>query len=139
MLLTAPLITGVEQNPSDLFTPADYRKLELGLAKLNFQPADLLSDDQLELPPDVSVDLDRIKRLLARGFQLSQAIESWQARAIWIVSTWDSAYPKRLKMRLGSNAPALIYGFLKESNSVLVSWNTKSGGNRLILRFTDWI
>jgi DNA processing protein len=110
LLLTAPLITGAEESSSDLFTPAEYHKLELSLAKLDLQPADLLSNDPIEISGDCSIDLDRVKRLIARGFQLTQAVENWQARAIWIVSTWDEAYPVRLKNRLGNHAPALIYG-----------------------------
>ncbi|MGA3845140.1 DNA-processing protein DprA [Ralstonia nicotianae] len=41
---------------------------------------------------------------------MSQVIERWQARAIWVVSRADADYPRRLKARLREDAPAVIYG-----------------------------
>jgi predicted Rossmann fold nucleotide-binding protein DprA/Smf involved in DNA uptake len=56
------------------------------------------------------IDETRLQRLLGRGFLLSQVIERWQARAIWVVSRADGEYPRRLKVRLREDAPAVIYG-----------------------------
>lgn len=56
------------------------------------------------------IDEARLQRLLGRGFLLSQVIERWQARAIWVVSRADAEYPRRLKVRLREDAPAVIYG-----------------------------
>jgi predicted Rossmann fold nucleotide-binding protein DprA/Smf involved in DNA uptake len=56
------------------------------------------------------IDASRLRGLLGRGFLLSQVIERWQARAIWVVSRADSEYPRRLKARLREDAPAVIYG-----------------------------
>ena len=56
------------------------------------------------------VESNRLKRLIARGFLLSQAIERWQTRAIWVVSSADAEYPKRLKARLKDDAPPVLYG-----------------------------
>lgn len=52
----------------------------------------------------------RLESLLARGFLLSQAVERWQTRAIWVVSRADAEYPRRLKTRLEEDAPAVLYG-----------------------------
>jgi predicted Rossmann fold nucleotide-binding protein DprA/Smf involved in DNA uptake len=41
---------------------------------------------------------------------LSQAVERWSARSIWVISRADAAYPKRLKTRLKEDAPPLLYG-----------------------------
>jgi predicted Rossmann fold nucleotide-binding protein DprA/Smf involved in DNA uptake len=41
---------------------------------------------------------------------LSQAVERWIARSIWVISRADPAYPKRLKTRLKEDAPPLLYG-----------------------------
>lgn len=41
---------------------------------------------------------------------MSEAIERWQTRAIWVVSRADAAYPMRLKARLKNDAPPLLYG-----------------------------
>jgi predicted Rossmann fold nucleotide-binding protein DprA/Smf involved in DNA uptake len=48
--------------------------------------------------------------LLGRGFLLSQAVERWSARSIWVISRADLSYPKRLKTRLKEDAPPLLYG-----------------------------
>jgi predicted Rossmann fold nucleotide-binding protein DprA/Smf involved in DNA uptake len=56
------------------------------------------------------IDQGRLTRLLSRGFLLSQVIERWQARAIWVVSRADADYPRRLKARLREDAPAVLYG-----------------------------
>ena len=76
------------------------------------QPADLLSVDGSGLFVELGriVNSDRLKRLIARGFLLSQAIERWQARAIWVVSRADEGYPARLKERLKDLTPPLLYG-----------------------------
>ena len=55
-------------------------------------------------------ELERIEALLARGFLLSQAVERWAARAIWVVSRADPNYPRRLKTRLKEDAPPILYG-----------------------------
>ncbi|MGI4815256.1 MAG: DNA-processing protein DprA, partial [Janthinobacterium lividum] len=44
------------------------------------------------------------------GFLLSQAVERWQSRALWVLSRADAQYPQRLKARLKSNAPPILYG-----------------------------
>ena len=55
-------------------------------------------------------DAARLERLLGRGFLLSQAVERWRTRAIWVVSRADAGYPQRLKKRLGEDAPPVLYG-----------------------------
>jgi predicted Rossmann fold nucleotide-binding protein DprA/Smf involved in DNA uptake len=52
----------------------------------------------------------RLEALLGRGFLLSQAVERWNARAIWVVSRADTGYPRRLKARLKEDAPPVLYG-----------------------------
>lgn len=113
LLLTAPLIAGREANAStDLLSPGEYRRLARQLRELQHQPADLLSSeaDALIDACKAVVDRDRMKRLLARGFLLSQSLERWRARAIWVVSRADADYPRRLKARLKDEAPAILYG-----------------------------
>ncbi|MCX5643462.1 MAG: DNA-processing protein DprA [Phycisphaerae bacterium] len=112
LLLTAPLIAGRAEPSSDLLTPGEYKRLARFLRDKQRQPADLLAPDARELLAECRqlIDSDRIERLLARGFLLSQAIDRWQTRAIWVVSRADADYPKRLKARLKENAPAVLYG-----------------------------
>lgn len=112
LLLTAPLIAGRSTASSDLLSPAEYRRLARHLREIQRQPADLVSPDAAEVLracQPVIVE-SRLQRLLGRGFLLSQAIERWQARAIWVVSRADAEYPRRLKARLREDAPAVLYG-----------------------------
>ena len=112
LLLTAPLIAGRSKKSDDLLTPGEYKRLAKHLVELGGKPADLLTPAADQLLGDCHriIDKARLERLLARGFQLSQAVEHWQARAIWVVSRADSIYPQRLKTRLKEDSPPLLYG-----------------------------
>lgn len=112
LLLTAPLIAGRTTSSQDLLSPGEYKKLARHLRDIQRQPADLVSPDAADLIRGCHpvIDEARLQRLLGRGFLLSQVIERWQARAIWVVSRADAEYPRRLKARLREDAPAVIYG-----------------------------
>ena len=109
LLLTAPLIAGRGTSSSDLLSPGEYKRLARHLREIQRQPADLVSPDAAELLRACQpvIDEARLQRLLGRGFLLSQVIERWQARAIWVVSRADAEYPRRLKARLREDAPAV--------------------------------
>lgn len=111
LLLTAPLLVGRGQHSDEILTPAEYKKLAVHLRRMGRQPADLLSGGA----PLLSECLGgsgraRVERLLARGFLLSQAVERWRTKAIWVTSRADPAYPQKLKERLKEDAPAVLYG-----------------------------
>ncbi len=112
LLLTAPLIAGSGASSTELLTPGEYKRLAALLRDLKCTPADLLSSQARELMESCRpvVDPDSIGRLLSRGFLLSQVVERWRNRAIWIHGHTDSGYPDRLKGRLGEDAPPVIYG-----------------------------
>lgn len=112
LLLTAPLIAGRRDSSSDLLKPGEYKRLARFLRDKQREPADLLVPDARGLLEECQqlVGSDRLKSLLARGFLLSQAVERWQARAIWVVSRADAEYPRRLKARLKEDAPPVLYG-----------------------------
>lgn len=112
LLLTAPLIAGRGKASSDLLSPGEYKRLARHLREIRRQPADLLSTDAAEILRACQpvIDESRLQKLLGRGFLLSQVIERWQARAIWVVSRADAEYPRRLKTRLREDAPAVLYG-----------------------------
>jgi len=111
LLLTAPLITGRVEPSSDLLTLGEYKRLARFLRDKQQQPADLLGPDARGLLWECQqlIDSDRLKSLLARGFLLSQAIERWRTRAIWVVSRADTEYPQRIKTRLKNDAPPVLY------------------------------
>lgn len=112
LLLTAPLMAGRGNPTTDLLTPGEYKRLARRLRELQSQPSDMLATDSTELLGACSqvVDEERLRRLLGRGFQLSQAVEHWHTRAIRVVSRADEAYPQRLKARLKEDSPAVLYG-----------------------------
>ena len=112
LLLTAPLIAGRGTSSSELLSPGEYKRLARHLREIQRQPADLVSPEAADLLRACQpvIDEPRLQRLLGRGFLLSQVIERWQARAIWVVSRADAEYPRRLKARLREDAPAVIYG-----------------------------
>lgn len=112
LLLTAPLIAGKKAEPTPLLKPGEYNRLVRLLVKKGKQPADLLTADAAELIDQCESQLGqgRIKDLLGRGFLLSQAVDRWHSRGIWVISRADAVYPKRLKARLKENAPPILYG-----------------------------
>ena len=112
LLLTAPLIVGRSRPSVNPLSAAEYRRLARRLRELQRQPADLLMSGAEEVINQCCPDWDsaRLERLLGRGFLLSQAMEHWRTRAIWVVSRADAEYPKRLKKRLGEDAPPILYG-----------------------------
>jgi DNA processing protein len=112
LLLTAPLRAGGPDPGAALITPGEYKRLAQLLRERGAQPADLLDPAASELRASCApiVAPDRLQRLLDRGFQLSQALASWSARAIWVLSRADAAYPRRLKSRLREDAPPILYG-----------------------------
>ena len=112
LLLTAPLIVGNRGPRDHILTASEYRKLARCLASLQSQPADLLEPgaDRLVAQCGEVIDEARLRALLGRGFLLSQAVERWQARGIWVVSRADTTYPPSLKKRLKNDAPSVLYG-----------------------------
>ena len=112
LLLTAPLIAGRGETSRDLLSLGEYNRLALLLRQKQKQPADLIGPDAHGLIEFCAqpVGRARLDALLGRGFLLSQAVERWNARAIWVISRADSCYPKRLKTRLKEDAPPLLYG-----------------------------
>nr|WP_242527080.1 DNA-processing protein DprA [Pseudomonas orientalis] len=112
LLLTAPLIVGRGVQSPDLLSPAEYKRLASHLHQIQKQPADLLTAESTEILRLCRpiADESRLQRLLGRGFLLSQVVERWQTRAIWVISRADPEYPRRLKARLRADAPAVLYG-----------------------------
>ena len=112
LLLTAPLLLGGKSSTQyNLLKPKEYKQLASYLVEIKKQPADLLTNQAEEILDNYPVlDKSRIIQLLSRGFLLSQVIENWHARGIWVISRADEAYPSRLKNRLKEQSPAILYG-----------------------------
>lgn len=116
LLLTAPLLAGRNSRGESPLSIKEYNQLASRLRSIQHQPADLLTQriDEIlrEIQPVMAEDRghDRIRHLLDRGFLLSQAVERWHNRAIWVMSRADTTYPQRLRNRLKENAPPILYG-----------------------------
>src|ERR1039458_2205364 len=112
LLLTAPLIAGRNESSADLLTLTEYNRLARILGEKQKQPADLIGPDAGETIRVCAGAFGggRLESLLGRGFLLSQAVDRWNARAIWVVSRADATYPPRLKTRLKEDAPPVLYG-----------------------------
>ena len=112
LLLMAPLVAGRDGASPDLLTPGEYNRLARALREKQLQPADLIGPDSANAMQVCArlIGQERLDVLLGRGFLLSQALERWSARAIWIVSRADATYPRRLKARLKEDAPPILYG-----------------------------
>ena len=112
LLLTAPLLVGHRSETEAPLTAKEYNLLAGRLREVQRQPSDLLTSKVEEVLQECQtvVDAARVRRLLDRGFLLSQAVERWRGRAIWVVSRADASYPQRLKQRLRDLAPPVLYG-----------------------------
>jgi DNA processing protein len=112
LLLTAPLVAGRGETSCDLLSLGEYNKLTRVLREKQKQPADLIGPDAQDLIELCAQPFGRARldALLGRGFLLSQAVERWNARTLWVISRADLRYPKRLKARLKEDAPPLLYG-----------------------------
>ena len=116
LLLTAPLIISRQKRKDGYFprplTFAEFGKLAQRLRDYRLQVGELIGPRATEILDECQIGLDRtqIAELLKRGFQLSQAVENWRARAIWVVSHADEDYPVAVTRRLGGIVPPVIYG-----------------------------
>jgi DNA processing protein len=112
LLLTAPLMVGRSQRSLELLTPTEFNRLARILYDNQHEPGDLLGPEANDLFKNLQgvADSGRLSRLLGRGFLLSQAVDRWQTRSIWIISRADPNYPRRLKERLKDSAPSVLYG-----------------------------
>lgn len=112
LLLTAPLVAGRGNLSAKLLSLGEYNRLARLLREKQKQPADLIGSDAEKVIHLCAQQFgrERLDMLLGRGFLMSQAVERWTARNIWVISRADSIYPRRLKTRLKEDAPPLLYG-----------------------------
>ena len=112
LLLTAPLLAGKSGRSAKPLSLGEYGELVRSLRETGRQPADLLDPGELKFFNEFRhrLDIDRVHRLLGRGFLLAQAVERWRARAIWVVTRADDDYPRRMKERMREKASPVLYG-----------------------------
>ncbi|PID43795.1 MAG: DNA processing protein DprA [Proteobacteria bacterium] len=92
---------------------AEWGRFALWLKDKSITPADLLVTDPKALLQgwhDARISADRIIALLNRGHSLALAMEKWQRAGLWVVTRSDPEYPKRLKQRLKTDSPPVLFG-----------------------------
>lgn len=112
LLLTAYFSrsTSLEAKP---LTNKEWGRFAFWLKNQEMVPEDLLTGDlsqKLEGWTDSKITSDRIQTLLNRGSALAMAMEKWTRSGLWVLTRSDSDYPKRLKARLGNDAPPVFFG-----------------------------
>lgn len=112
LLLTCYFSKASNENAKPL-TNAEWGRFALWLKEKSTSPADLLGADPYALLSgwhDDRVSVERIMQLLNRGHSLALAVEKWQRAGLWVVTRSDPEYPKRLKQRLKTACPPVLFG-----------------------------
>lgn len=112
LLLTAPLGAGKTKQSVKPLSSGECRDLARHLRETGRKPKDLftpgVAKEINESWPEL--DIERIHRLLDRGFLLAQVVEHWRALGIWVVTRADEDFPRQLKKRMREKAPPVLYG-----------------------------
>ena len=91
----------------------EWGRFAAWLKEKSITPADLLASKPERLLrhwQDLHITTERILQLLKRGHSLALAVEKWQRAGLWIVTRSDPEYPKRLKHRLKTDSPPVLFG-----------------------------
>ena len=92
---------------------SEWGRFALWLKQNSTTPADLLAAEPNSLLcgwHDSRVSIERILQLLSRGHSLALAVEKWQRAGLWVMTRADPDYPKRLKYRLKTDSPPVLFG-----------------------------
>ena len=106
-------------------TVLEWGRLVAWLRDNSITPADLLTPNPSNLLDgwiDKTVTLDRIETLLSRGAALALSLDKWQRSGLWVMNRSEPDYPQRLKAKLGTKAPPVLFG--AGSRDLLESSNT---------------
>ena len=112
LLLTSYFSKASSESAKPL-TNAEWGRFALWLKEKSTTPADLLVSDPKALLQgwhDAHISAERIIELLNRGHSLALAMEKWQRAGLWVVTRSDPEYPKRLKQRLKTDSPPVLFG-----------------------------
>lgn len=113
MLLLTCHFSKANSNDAKPLTNTEWGRFALWLKEKDLTPADLLDSDHATLLNgwhDSRISVERILALLQRGHSLALAVEKWQRAGLWVVTRSDAEYPKRLKSRLKTNSPPVLFG-----------------------------
>src|SRR5436190_21074701 len=102
-LLLCAHFVAAKQKDAEPLSPGEFNTLLQNLQGMGSKLVDLMESQKsaealVELR--MAFDLERLERLLGRGFLLSMSLEKWTSQGIWIIGREDENYPSRLKKRL---------------------------------------
>ncbi|KIF48849.1 DNA transporter [Vibrio owensii 47666-1] len=112
LLLTSYFSKASKETEKPL-TNSEWGKFALWLKENNLVPESLLHGDAKQLLTtwsDPKITSDRIVTLLNRGHSLALAAEKWARAGIWVLTRSDVEYPWRLKSRLKTSSPPVLFG-----------------------------
>ncbi len=115
------LLTGHFSKAADVAKPltnSEWARLVGWLRQKEASPEQLLTADFEEILDgfnDERISTRRLFELLSRGSSLALATEKWLRAGLWIMTRSDDDYPRRLKERLRTDAPPLLFGCGKRS------------------------
>jgi predicted Rossmann fold nucleotide-binding protein DprA/Smf involved in DNA uptake len=113
VLLTARFIKAADKGAARPLSTAEWGRFALWLRDRGLQPEALLSDEPAKLLDgwlDKAVTMQRIEALLGRGTALGLALDRWERAGLWVMTRSDPDYPDRLKRRLRSGSPPVLFG-----------------------------
>jgi predicted Rossmann fold nucleotide-binding protein DprA/Smf involved in DNA uptake len=112
-LLLTSFFTKASSEDAKPLTNAEWGRFALWLKEKSTTPADLLVSEPQSLLNgwhDSRISIERIVQLLNRGHSLVLAVEKWQRAGLWVVTRSDPEYPRRLKQRLKTDSPPVLFG-----------------------------
>ena len=104
---------GTRQPGIKPLTQSEFHELDGALEARKLTPGSLLDGILKEIPhldSSGTVSLERLSVLLGRTDVLARALNAWTDAGIWVLSERDREYPQRLRHRLTSAQPPLLYG-----------------------------
>ena len=112
LLLTAYFSKPEKGDPRPL-TPKEWGRFALWLKERSLSPENLMTGDVkalLEGWSDKAISHARIEHLMNRGSALALAMEKWMRAGLWVLTRSDADYPARLKQKLRTDSPAVLFG-----------------------------
>lgn len=99
-----------ERGAAEPLSLGEYGRLVQWLIGRDLRPEQMLDQGASKDLVEAKLDPARIEGLLRRGAAMALATEKWLRSGLWILSRSDDAYPRRLKKKLGYEAPPLLFG-----------------------------
>jgi predicted Rossmann fold nucleotide-binding protein DprA/Smf involved in DNA uptake len=112
LLLTTYFGKPAKDEPKSL-SPTEWGRLAHWLKGHEILPEVLLRQDPTDVLAgwaDRTITPGRIRHLLDRAGALGLAAEKWARAGLWVLTRADPAYPARLKKRLKTDSPPVLFG-----------------------------